>query len=94
MTEDLRKLQSIINHSIDNIVAHCERRGEEFPTLSDPADPSEFTPNSLRSDPLVTDAITLGVSAAAQLIATIQNPAITAYFAAFKACYIPYFLFF
>lgn len=86
MTEDLKKLREIVNQSIDNIVAHCERHGEEFPSLNNPADPSEFTPNSLRNDPLIADAITLGVSAAAQLIATIQNPAITAYFAAFKAC--------
>ena len=74
MTEDLKKLREIINNSIDRIIEVCERRGEEFPSLSSPAHPSEFSPNGIRNDPGILDAIALGVSAASQLTATLQAP--------------------
>ena len=77
MTEDLRKLKAILNTSIDRIIDICEIRGEEFPSLGSPAHPSEFSPSGIRNDPGILDAIALGVSAAAQLVATLQAPHVT-----------------
>ena len=74
MTEDLKKLGEIIAGSISTITSVCELRGEEFPSLKIPAQPSEFSPNGIRNDHRILDAIALGVSAAAQLIATLQPP--------------------
>lgn len=77
MSEDLKKLRAIINNSIDKIIEVCERRGEDFPSLNVPAHPSEFSPNGIRNDPGILDAIALGVSAASQLVATLQAPHVT-----------------
>lgn len=77
MAEDLKKLRKMINSAIDNILEVCERCDEDFPSLELPADPSEFSGTGIWSDPITMDAITLGVSAASQMIATLQSPMAT-----------------
>lgn len=77
MTEDLKKLRAILTNSIDKIIDICDKRGEEFPSLSEPARPSEFSPQGIRNDPGILEAIAFGVSAAAQLLATLQPPHVT-----------------
>ncbi|KAJ3537872.1 hypothetical protein NM688_g6604 [Phlebia brevispora] len=71
---DLKSLRNILTSSIDSIIDVCEKQGEDFPRIEVPADPSELTQDGIRSDPQVRGAILLGVSAAAQLIATLQPP--------------------
>ena len=79
MSEDLTQLRDIIVGAVNTILGVCAQKGSEFPSLNKPAQPAEFSPDGVRNDPVVTDAITLGVAAAAQLIATLQPPAMTLY---------------
>lgn len=74
MAEDLEKLRKLINTSIDIIIETCKRRNEAFPRLDLPAALSEFSSSGIRNDPAIVDAIALGVSAASQLVATLQPP--------------------
>ncbi|KAI0087146.1 O-methyltransferase [Irpex rosettiformis] len=74
MTELLISLRRILDESIDTIVSVCERRNEDFPHLDVPAHPSEFSPQGIRNDPEVAQAIKLGVAAASQLVAALQSP--------------------
>ena len=77
--EELKNLRAIITSSLDDIINFCERREISFPSLFSPADPNvEFSPTGLRNAPELADAFALGISAAAQIGATLQNPAITA----------------
>lgn len=75
MTSDLLSLRDIIVSSIDSIVEVCKESGQEFPSLDDPVHPSEFTPDSIRSNPRVLRSITLAVAASSHLIAALQSPA-------------------
>lgn len=77
MAEELKLLGAIITNSINEIVKVCELRGEKFPNLSDPAQPSEFSQDGIRNDQRISDAIAYGVAAAAQLVATLQPPHVT-----------------
>lgn len=86
MTEELKQLGAIIAKSIDSIVNVCELRNMEFPSLLQPAQPTEFTKNGIRNDPVITDAIALGVAAATQLVATLQPPHITLMLSSSKVC--------
>ena len=79
MSQDLRQLRDIIVGAVDAILGVCEERGLEFPSLNKPAEETEFQPEGIRNDPKVNDAIILGVAAAAQLITTLQPPAMTLY---------------
>ncbi|KAI0085840.1 S-adenosyl-L-methionine-dependent methyltransferase [Irpex rosettiformis] len=74
MTEQLNGLRRILNEAIDDIIAACAKRNEEFPSIDNPAQPSEFSPHGIRNDPTVSHAIKLGVAAAHQLVATLQSP--------------------
>lgn len=75
MSEDLRKLRALLDTAIDNILDVCEQRKQEFPRLDSLAEPTELSPAGIRNDPIIAEAIVLGVSAAAQLIATLQASA-------------------
>ena len=82
MSDDLKQLRDIIVGAVDSILGVCDATGKQFPSLDKPAEVSEFAQDGVRNDPKVTDAICLGVAAAAQLIATLQPPAMTLYNAA------------
>ena len=84
MASDLKALRDILVSSIDNILAVCEETGKEFPKLSEPVHPSEFTPEGIRNHPKVSDNIAIAVAAAFQLIQTIQSPPVTLTTAAFR----------
>lgn len=76
--EELKSLRTILTTSLDTIVSFCEKRNVEFPSLFDPAELSnEFSPRGIRNIPELAESIALGVSAAAQLVATLQNPSVT-----------------
>lgn len=77
MSEELEQLRALINSSIDNIIAACDRKQETFPSLFKPVDPSKLSTADIRHNPDVVKAVAVGVSAAAQLIATLQPPAVT-----------------
>ena len=77
MSDELQQLRDIIVDSVDKILASCGRRNEEFPVLNAPAHSSEFSQKGIRNDPAIIEASTIAISAAAQLIATLQPPAIT-----------------
>ena len=77
MTEELKKLGAIISSSINTIINICELRGEEFPSLNFPAQSIEFSPDGIRNDRRIADAVSLGIAAAAQLVATLQPPHVT-----------------
>ncbi|KAF7791494.1 hypothetical protein EIP86_002510 [Pleurotus ostreatoroseus] len=79
MSEELSQLRNILVNAIDSILEVCSARGIDFPSLDKPADASEYAKDGVRNDPKVADAISLGVAAAAQLIATLQPPAMTLY---------------
>ncbi|KAI0825595.1 S-adenosyl-L-methionine-dependent methyltransferase [Irpex lacteus] len=74
MTSDLQSLRDILNSAIDTILTTCSQKNADFPSLDTPAQPSEFTAESIRNDPTVAHAIKLGVAAASQLIVTLQSP--------------------
>lgn len=74
MTEELKKLRKLIDAAIDEIIEVCDKQNQEFPSLDSPADPSEFSPHGIRNQPVIIDAIALGISAASQLIVTLQSP--------------------
>ena len=74
MTHELESLRVILNEAVDSIIAACKQKNEEFPSLNDSAHPSEFSPLGIRNDPVVSQAIKLGVAAAHQLIVTLQSP--------------------
>lgn len=74
MTSDLQNLREILNTAIDTILTTCSQKNADFPSLDSPAQPSEFTAESIRNDPNVAHAIKLGVAAASQLIVTLQSP--------------------
>ena len=77
MSDELQQLRDIIVDSVDKILASCGRRNEEFPVLNAPAHSSEFSQKGIRNDAAIIEASTVAISAAAQLIATLQPPAIT-----------------
>ncbi len=79
MAADLSKLRDIIVGAVDSILGVCAARDIAFPSLDSPADASEYAKDGVRNDPTVSEAISLGVAAAAQLIATLQPPAMTLY---------------
>ena len=74
MAELLKDLRRILDGAIDTVTFVCERRNEDLPHLDAPADPSEFSPEGIRNDPEVAQAIKLGVSAASHLVAALQSP--------------------
>lgn len=74
MTSNLISLRDILNSAIDTILTTCSQKNTEFPSLDSPAQPSEFTAESIRNYPAVAHAIKLGVAAASQLIVTLQSP--------------------
>ena len=74
MAELLIDLRRILDEAIETIISVCERRNEDFPHLDTPADPSEFSPEGIRNDPEVAQAIKLGVAAASHLVAALQSP--------------------
>ena len=77
--DELKNLRAILNSSLDNIINFCEGRKTSFPSLFSPADPNvEFSPTGLRNAPELADAFSLGISAAAQVVATLRSPALTA----------------
>lgn len=84
MTDELKQLRALITESLDKIIDVCSSRGEEFPKLSDPVSASEFTPNSIRNDPAIMDAIPIAISAAAQIAATLQNPVVSLFTSSMK----------
>ncbi|KAH8111778.1 S-adenosyl-L-methionine-dependent methyltransferase [Phellopilus nigrolimitatus] len=84
MSADLKSLRDIISSSIDIILDTCEKTGKEFPSLDQPIHPSEFSPEGIRNDSNVQDAIGLIVAAASQLIATVQSPPATLTISTFK----------
>ena len=59
MAELLIDLRRILDEAIETIISVCERRNEDFPHLDTPADPSEFSPEGIRNDPEVAQAIKL-----------------------------------
>lgn len=77
MTDDLRKLRTLLIDSLDNIIATCERQGQEFPSLNHPADKTEFSPTFIRNNPVVLSATEIVIAAASQLIATLRSPVST-----------------
>ncbi|KAL5536477.1 hypothetical protein ACEPAF_299 [Sanghuangporus sanghuang] len=77
MTDDLKALRDIISSSVDSITAACEAAGTPFPSLNDPIQPSEFTRHGIRSHPAVMHSVSLILSAATRLIATVQPPPAT-----------------
>ncbi|EJD01727.1 S-adenosyl-L-methionine-dependent methyltransferase [Fomitiporia mediterranea MF3/22] len=77
MTSDLKALRDIISSSVDSIVRVCDNTGRDFPSLDEPVNPSEFSPNGIRNDPTVAQSISFIVAAALQLVATVQSPPIT-----------------
>lgn len=84
MASDLKALRDIIVSSIDQIIDVCESTGKEFPKLNEPIQLSEFTPDGIRNHPKVFDNIALAVTAAFQLIQTLQSPPVTLTTAAFR----------
>ncbi|TCD60068.1 hypothetical protein EIP91_010786 [Steccherinum ochraceum] len=74
---DLQALSDIITSSVDQILSVCKAKGKDFPRLDKPIHPSEFTPEGIRNDPQVSDAIALVVTAAFQLIQTVRSPPVT-----------------
>ena len=74
MTETLINLRRILDEAVDTIVSVCEQRNEDFPPLDKPADDAEFSPQGIRNDRVVADAIKLGVAAASHLVALLQSP--------------------
>ncbi|OCB85132.1 S-adenosyl-L-methionine-dependent methyltransferase [Sanghuangporus baumii] len=84
MNDDLKALRDIISSSVDSITAACEAAGTPFPSLNDPIQPSEFTRHGIRSQPAVMRSISLIVSAATQLIATVRPPPATMIISAFR----------
>ncbi|THG98942.1 hypothetical protein EW026_g3332 [Hermanssonia centrifuga] len=88
MAVELTQLRGIIVGTIDAILDACKREGKDFPKLDVPAEPAEFLPDGIRNDSQVLDAITLGVAAASQLIATLQPPAMTLYTSATRGMHI------
>ncbi|KAL5536481.1 hypothetical protein ACEPAF_303 [Sanghuangporus sanghuang] len=84
MNDDLKALRDIISSSVDSITAACEAAGTPFPSLNDPIQPSEFTRDGIRSQPAVMRSISLIVSAATQLIATVRPPPATMIISAFR----------
>ncbi|KAI5119658.1 hypothetical protein M0805_007749 [Coniferiporia weirii] len=75
MASDLKALRDIISSSVDKIIDVCASTGKDFPSLDQPIQFSEFTPDGIRNHPQVADSIGLIVAAAFQLIATVQPPA-------------------
>lgn len=88
MSEELGQLRTILVRAVDSILEVCTARGIDFPSLDKPADASEYAKDGIRNDPKVADAISLGVAAAAQLIATLQPPAMTLYSSAARVCFL------
>ena len=86
MSEELKALRDIIANSINSILDICESSGQDFPCLSKPVDDSEFTPDGIRNDPVVSNSISTAVSASFQLIATLQSPPTTLATMAFRVC--------
>lgn len=84
MTSELLALKDIISSSIDAIVSSCVTAGQDFPSLNDPAQLSEFAPDGVRNRPDVVPHIALIVAAASQLMKTVQAPAVTLATDAFK----------
>lgn len=77
MSEELLQLRNIIVGALQTILQTCEQRNEDFPQLELPAHASEFTARGIRNDPAIIEASTIAISAASQLIATLQSPATT-----------------
>ena len=84
MATELRALRDIISSSIDNILNVCAEMGKDFPSLNEPIQPSEFTPDGIRNHPQVSEAIGPAVAAAFQLIHTLQSPPVTLVNSAYK----------
>ncbi|EJD00206.1 O-methyltransferase [Fomitiporia mediterranea MF3/22] len=83
MSSDLRSLRDIISSSVDNILNACESAGKIFPSLDEPVQLSEFTPEGIRNQPAVAQSIALICAAATQLIATVRPPPATLTVSAF-----------
>ncbi|OCH93183.1 S-adenosyl-L-methionine-dependent methyltransferase, partial [Obba rivulosa] len=81
----LRALQQIIAASIDSIEKSCESRGLQFPDVNEPFTPAN---DAARADPGIQEAAALLVSAAHQMIATVQQPQKTI-FVALVGYYLP-----
>lgn len=84
MTSELKALRDIISSSVDQIVDVCEKTGKPFPSLHEPIQFSEFTPDGIRNNPKVLDAIALIVAAATQLAVTVNPPPVTLTTSAFR----------
>ncbi|THH07842.1 hypothetical protein EW145_g3108 [Phellinidium pouzarii] len=84
MASDLKALRDIISSSVDKIVGVCASTGKDFPSLDQPIQFSEFSPDGIRNHPDVADNVGLIVAAAFQLIATVQPPASTLTTSAFR----------
>lgn len=75
--EDLKNLRAVLT-SLDTIISACEARATDFPSLLAPANPeAELSPAGIRNVREIADALVLGVSAAAQLVTTLQSPSVT-----------------
>lgn len=86
MAADLKALRDIISSSIDNILNVCAETGKDFPSLEQPIQFSEFTPDGIRNHPQVAEAIGPAVAAAFQLIQSLQSPPVTLTTSAFRVC--------
>lgn len=84
MTSELKALRDIISSSVDRIVDICEKTGKPFPSLNEPIQFSEFTPDGIRNDPKVLDEIGLIVAATTQLAAVVNPPPVTLTTSAFR----------
>lgn len=84
MTSELIALRDIISSSVDQIVDICEKTGKPFPSLNEPIQFSEFTPDGIRNDPKVLDAIGLIVAATTHLAAAVNPPPVTLTTSAFR----------
>ncbi|EJD00244.1 S-adenosyl-L-methionine-dependent methyltransferase [Fomitiporia mediterranea MF3/22] len=84
MATELEGLLDILSSSVNNILGICVKTGVDFPSLNEPAHPSEFSPDGIRNHPEVADNIALAVAAATQLVATLQSPAVHLWNSAFK----------
>ncbi|KAF9016933.1 O-methyltransferase [Hymenopellis radicata] len=69
----LRLLADIISESVDQIEAHLDEAGVEFPSTDAPFDPSSPAERTLLDDKLYLPK-KLVVAAAAQLLATVRHP--------------------
>jgi len=77
-TSPLRQLLSILTDSIDAIEAAAEKQPVKilYPILNDPVDPTSAA-EQFASQPEIMRAANIGISAAAQIISTLNLPGTT-----------------